>query len=216
LIATALVLLAFLTSGAEASLVTLNLVGSIGPGTEIGGVAIGTVAPVTISATFESTSGVPFDGAMGIDLYAASVTFAIAGFGTYTSEPGADVFVGLVDLATGLGYDEAAIIDSTGTYGFGVVYDNASPPLSVLDPAPTVFTGFVASESYSNLRVDVQGPAGTLLISDFQSDGGAGDTTITASAVPEPSALVLSATSLVLAGAAAWRRRNLATASMRS
>jgi hypothetical protein len=216
LIATVLVLLAFLTGGAEASLVTLNLVGSVGPGTEIGGVAIGTVAPVTISATFDPMSGIPFHGAIGVDTYATSVTFAIAGFGTYMSMPGADVYVGLVDLTAGEGYYEAAIINSTGGYGFDVDYQTASPTLSVLDPGPTIFTGFIGNESYSNLSVDVQGPAGTLLISDFQGYGGPGDATITSSAVPEPSTLILSATSIVMAVAAAWRRRTPAAASILS
>ena len=200
--------LAVLASGrVEASMLTLNMSGTFGPTATLGGTALGAGTPFMVAATFDSTSGIPYQNKTGVELFQTVATFTIAGFGTYTSVPGANVYVGLVDLSAGYGYYEAVLTNATGSVGFGGAYATATPSFSVLNPAPAVLSDLLFSSSFGTYTVPLQSGAGNLVL---PVEGGFGAieayATIT-STVPEPSTLALSATGLLVVCVASWCSR---------
>jgi PEP-CTERM motif len=191
---------------AEGSLLTLNLSGKFGP-TTLGGTALGADTAFTLAASFDSASGIPFNNETGVELFQSVVTFTIAGHGTYTSVPGADVYVGLIDLSAGLGDYEVALVNSTASSGFDAGFTTATPSFSLSNPTPTVFSGLAFDDFFGTLSVPLQGGAGDLVLSSREGNGSiVNAAAITGSSVPEPSTLVLSGIGLVMVGLVVRRR----------
>ena len=209
LIAAVLGFVALVPCRAEASSLTLNMSGIFGPLTTLDGTALGAQPTFTLAAVFDSTSGIPFENYTGIELFPTVVTFSITGFGTYTSVPGSDVYVGLADRTDGNGFYEAVLTDSTGSIGFGASYFTATPSFSVLAPAPTVFSSFFFDNPFGPFTVPLQEGAGGLVLSSDNNGSVSFDATasITGSSVPEPSTLALSTIGLVLVGLVTRRCR---------
>src|SRR5689334_2721180 len=95
LVATMSSVLIVVSSNASASSLTLSFSGEFGPTTTIGGTALGANTPFSLTAVFDTTTGIPFR--TGAELFPTIATFNVSGFGTYTSVSGDDLYVGLAD-----------------------------------------------------------------------------------------------------------------------
>jgi hypothetical protein len=158
-------------SQAHASPLILNYSGVFGPTSTLGGNAFGADTPFTFQATFDSTPDQTFVGG-AVAVFDALVTFDIAGFGIFTSDPTADVNVLLQDdrisdFGAGL---VTTVADPPGS--LVGVFATATPPFLAGTPTPTVLTGFLGSGSPAfPFTIALSGGAGDLVINDLASLG---------------------------------------------
>jgi hypothetical protein len=197
---------AIAASQAQAGTLTENFSGSFGPTTTLGGVALGTDTAFTFHAAFDTTTGISFG--QGIELFpVTSFTIDIAGQGTFTGIPNADLNVALIDPTFGAFGNAYAvgIFDHTLDFGFEGIFSTATPGFSVTAPTPSVFSGFERSISGPNYNIPLVGVTGGLV---FNGLGSAIPTVSLTGSVPEPSSLVLgSLAALGGLGVRARRRR---------
>ncbi len=199
-IATAFVLLTLASGSVGASTLTLNFSGVFDPTTTLGGTALGADTSFSYNAIFDTTTGIPV--ATGNEMFPTVATVNIAGFGTFTSAPGDDLYVGLSDPSSGNNYYETVLSNHAVTSTFGSAYTTATPPITAADPIPTTFSGFFVSGGKLPFTITLAGGAGDLVVNGLT----AAPTTASLTAVPEPSTLTLSGIGLVLIGLASWHR----------
>ncbi len=197
-------LLTLASGRADAGMLTLSFSGEFGPTTTLGGTALGADTAFTYAATFDTTTGI--SKGTGIEIYLATVTINISGYGTYMSAAGDDLYVGLADPSSGLvKVYEAALTNQALTHDFGAAYTTATPAFTAANPVPSTLSGLYTKGGFLGLTIALQGGAGNLVVNDLPSAGATA--TISLASVPEPASLTLSGIGLILAGMAVWRRR---------
>lgn len=179
--------MAALGSGrAEAGLLALDVTGSFGPTSTLGGTPFGVDTSYSFRAVFDPTDNVnPTPGAGYFR--PTQFTIAIAGHGTFAGIPNVDLNVVVLDPSYHLGVFAAGLVTSAGDPFFLDTYSAVDPPFNPEVPTPTSFSGYLGTLAGKPYIIPLAGGAGDLVIKGF------GDPVPTASlvAVPEPSSLVL-------------------------
>jgi hypothetical protein len=183
---------------AEAGTLIENFSGSFGPTTTLNGTALGSDTNFSFQATFDSTAGTVVTP--GVATFATSVTFNIAGHGTYTTAPGG-ISVILTDPSFPQLPGDFGVGLSTSTAGafWGAAFASASPAFTVGTVAPTVFSNYLEYVIDPPLAITLTG-GGSLVINDFGTT--AATASLTSAAVPEPAALIVAAEAVLLVGVA--------------
>lgn len=168
--AAAVGVMAVLGSGrAEAGLLALEVTGSFGPTSTLGGVPFGVDTPYKFRAVFDSKDDVnPTPGAGYFR--PTHFTITIARHGTFAGIPNADLNVVVLDPSYHLGAYAAGLVTSTGSPFFLHTYSAVSPPFRPENPTPTTFSGFrktLASFPGVPYVIPLAGCAGELVINDF-------------------------------------------------
>jgi hypothetical protein len=171
---------------AEAGLLALDVTGSFGPTSTLGGTPFGVDTPYSFRAVFDPTDNVnPTPGAGYFR--PTQFTIEIAGHGTFTGIPNVDLNVVVLDPSYHLGVYAAGLVTSAGDPFFLDTYSTVVPSFNPEAPTPTSFSGYLGTLAGAPYMIRLAGGTGDLVIKDF------GNAVPTASlvAVPVPSSLVL-------------------------
>jgi hypothetical protein len=171
---------------AEAGLLALDVTGSFGPTSTLGGSPFGVDTPYSFRAVFDPMDNVnPTPGAGYFR--PTQFTIEIAGHGTLTGIPNVDLNVVVLDPSYHLGVYAAGLVTSAEDPFFLDTYSTVVRPFNPEVPTPTSFSGYLGTLAGAPYVITLPGGAGDLVIKDF------GDAVPTASllAVPEPSSLVV-------------------------
>jgi len=195
-----------LAIAAQASLLSLDGTGSLDGATVLttpgGSAPLGADTPFSYHAIFDSTGGTEWIPTYGIYLYSSVTTFALAGYGTYTSS---SLFVLLADPTSVYGSYSTGIVNDQNNF-INSSYGTASPPFSGNAPTPSVLSNLVTPFTNGALTFD-----GGVTLSNLGNGSAIPTTAITtASAVPEPSTYALLCLGLGVLGYAR-KRMNKAT-----
>ncbi len=191
------------TAGTASALpLLLNYSGTFSAGSTLDGVAFGSDTPFTFSAAFDSATDPEHVTGNGLGIFHAVVTFDIDGFGVFTSDPAAGVFVLLGDLDIDSNFLVGLVGPAVAT-GFLAEFSTATPAFDADVPTPSVISGFVGSSFGFPFAVPLSGGAGDLVIGGVASLG----TMAQLAQVPEPSSLVLFSIGGIALIGSAWRRR---------
>jgi hypothetical protein len=197
-----------LAAPATAAPLILRYSGAFGPPSTLDGVALGASTEFTFEALFDSTTDFSI-GLEGVGMFEpSSVTFTIAGFGSFTVDPLADLDVVLFDLdADGVGPGFAGGLMSGGL-GFFAQFDTATPPFDADAPTPSVLSDLFQITTELEMVIPFVGGR-TLVIEDFDFDRGA---EVELLAVPEPATLTSFGIAALGLACNLWRsRRQLST-----
>jgi len=203
----ATVLVAASSNRVEAGNLVESFSGYFGPSTTLDGTALGGSETLfTFTAAFNPAGGTVL--ATGVAVFATTASIEIAGHGTYTAST--DVILADPSYA-GAGIYGVGLSDSTASALFGGIFGAASPAFTVESVVPTTFQSFL---EYSNAAVgdlpftlNLNG-GGTLVINDSGTTGATAS--LTASAVPEPAAMIGASQAVLLLGLAFRLRRRKA------
>lgn len=189
------------SSSAPAADLALDISGTFGPTTTLGGSALGTATPFAFRAVFDADHELFHTPGAGI-FAVTEFTITIDGHGTFMGVPNANLNAVVVDPTYHIGTYAAGLVDLTATSFFLNKYESVSTPFSPPSPTPTTFINFLGQKSgVFPYTIPLAGGTGNLAINDF------GNSVPTASlfAVPEPSTLF--AAMLATIGTVARRRR---------
>ena len=179
-----------LAAAAPASMVTLNMSGSFGPTSTLGGTAFGVATPFTFHATFHSTTDTYAKHGLGI--FPTTSFSIVLPSGTYTAGAGAGLKAFLLD-PTLLAYS-AGLVSADRNYGFYSSFWIARPAFSADAPTPAVLSGYIGNNYSLPFTIALDGGAGNLVVNALGS--GPFTAEITA-VVPEPDCWAMMGLTLV-------------------
>src|SRR5262249_37359541 len=105
---------------AEAGTLIENFSGAFGPTTTLNGAALGSDTNFSFQATFDSTAGFPVTP--GVATFPTSLSITIAGHGTFTSAPGANVVLTDPSFPQLPGVYAVGLSTSTAGFNFGAAF----------------------------------------------------------------------------------------------
>jgi len=172
----ALAALTITTTAAQAGLFNFNNTGSFGSSTTLGGVALGSDTPYSLTATFDDAS---VRGSSFNQFTVTALSLDLTGYGTYTAIPDSDL---TVYLRSSGGYGAGLVNSAVNRGYYGDFSSSSNGSFSSSTPSPTIFSNFQNTPSGLPYGISLVGVSGGLSIQSF----GATPMTASITAVPEP------------------------------
>lgn len=202
-----LVLALAVSATAGATTLKLHLTGEFGPTTTLGGTALGENTAFSFDGVFDPALNIDLSLTPGLGIFhTEGALFTIAGHGTYTTAPGADIAAVFLSPPAFAAY-VVAFGDSVADKGYPQAFSGTTSPFYASAPTPTIFTGF--ADFGAPPTFDITFTDNTIL---SIRDRGAlvGTAEITGSAVPEPATWLLMTLGLGAVGLARRKRHQTA------